>query len=1272
MKKQHIRIGSLNARSIFKGQKKTTQKQYITYLKSREIDLDIICLQELSSYYSQKHLTEEQEDQLQRMFPNTTMVYSKHCAIICFNKNIKLTNTCITKDERCISTTIQNEQDVTICQIANVYAPAQQQERLDFLESFHELPQFQTVQEEPWMIIGDFNTTLKENVNTHTRLQNLQQWLKINMNNCFPKSIPTFKRGNQRTMIDYMFAHHSLAPQITNTQQCYLPSEWTDHALLQLDFLIQRDDMGPGVWRFNPTLLSNKGFTATISMTLKEFYTNQDEQMSTPERWECLKNIIKYTAQEYSKEHHKNNKNNIHVLQRKRMQMIEMMQQPTINKKSLDNLKEDIVQLEHSIEEKIRNETTQYLLRSATKWHEQGERSNKYFFRVIKHRQNQQSMQSIRSSETDQVVSTTGEILKEARNFYVKLFTPDESDQEATDELMKAIPEASKLTNKEKENINAPVSLEEMKELIQYSPRNKSPGLDGIPFELYQHIMAESAETEALFLQVLREAWSGSFPPSWQQTRMVLLFKKGDPQLLKNWRPLSLINTDAKIFTKLITNRIKYIANRIINPYQTGFLPKRLISDNGWLTHTLMSHLKTVAPKNPHVAVLLDQEKAYDRVHPIYLGKILEHFGFPTDMIATTSKLFFGTKVSVSINGWLAPPFTQNRGLRQGDPLSPILFNLAFEPLLRFLLSSTLTGIQIPKLIGKTSHWPRLSYEATDTKPIKILSYADDLQVFLTNPSEWPKLIEILSMYGRASNAKVNLEKTVVISLSGYPHSEWIQLINDQKMKWHDKRDQQPVIQLGYPMYSNPKQLDLFFDQLLTKIMKHIIILKGRHLSIRGKSLITNALLTSKLWHVLRVVPASSEWMKKVKQCVITYTMSFWPRPAWHTVCRNKEYGGLGIIDIQHQQLALHMSHVQQMLRRNKTGFLADAIQQFIQVYTGHSSILPTIMFPTRYKYLFKNIPTLYHMCTLISKLPPLRPSTTWAASWLRDLPLCETLENISSRQVVVSKIKIKNVVADVLPGSTEETKMFLEGPLYRKTTIIPQVIARLTHKKIGWHPWMSIIDIDDNITMTQPPDLMPNCDHWTINNQKDKAIRIELVRLKTLRHLWHSETGWMKNPPKPPLKIPPSWRISKHHWKYFWKQKLDHKVLTPWWRLIQDSIGTRAKLWKWQSGQVDSEICKFCNMSEENIVHFAVQCPKKWTIWYEGLKRAEIRHELRSPEAIWRILALHDIYQIEEMERKHIGRIYAGIWRYHWHCTIQGTRWDHTTALNYIDLECD
>ena len=130
---------------------------------------------------------------------------------------------------------------------------------------------------------------------------------------------------------------------------------------------------------------------------------------------------------------------------------------------------------------------------------------------------------------------------------------------------------------------------------------------------------------------------------------MVLLFKKGDPLLLANWRPLSLINTDAKLFTKLLANRFNSVLPGLVNPYQTGFLPNRLISDNGWLNQTIMANLQSAAPDDPCVAVLLDQEKAYDRVHPEYLRRVLLRFGFPVGLVSSLCSLFFGTRIPLSI-----------------------------------------------------------------------------------------------------------------------------------------------------------------------------------------------------------------------------------------------------------------------------------------------------------------------------------------------------------------------------------------------------------------------------------------------------------------------------------------------------------------------------------------------------------------------------------------------------------------------------------------------
>lgn len=100
---------------------------------------------------------------------------------------------------------------------------------------------------------------------------------------------------------------------------------------------------------------------------------------------------------------------------------------------------------------------------------------------------------------------------------------------------------------------------------------------------------------------MLNTVLSGVFPFSWKQMRMVLLLKKGDPLLLKNWRRLSLINSDTKLFTKLIANKLDLALSHLINPYQTGFMPNKLISYNDWLNQTFMANARDGNADAPQV-----------------------------------------------------------------------------------------------------------------------------------------------------------------------------------------------------------------------------------------------------------------------------------------------------------------------------------------------------------------------------------------------------------------------------------------------------------------------------------------------------------------------------------------------------------------------------------------------------------------------------------------------------------------------------------------------
>lgn len=196
-----MRIGSLNARSIFKESNTSTRRSFIHFLKSSSLDLDILCLQETSTLTRHSHLTTSQLDQFTRfMFPGCSSIITKHVAIICLRPSLSLDSTLVSMDERVAVASIHDQHHHTVCRIINTYAPADYQARQDFLCTFLSLPVISEVDTDPWMLVGDFNMNLhSRTVTSKPAVKPWYEWVTTHFNNCFPQGLSTFTRGDSRT-----------------------------------------------------------------------------------------------------------------------------------------------------------------------------------------------------------------------------------------------------------------------------------------------------------------------------------------------------------------------------------------------------------------------------------------------------------------------------------------------------------------------------------------------------------------------------------------------------------------------------------------------------------------------------------------------------------------------------------------------------------------------------------------------------------------------------------------------------------------------------------------------------------------------------------------------------------------------------------------------------------------------------------------------------------------------------------------------------------------
>ena len=360
-----------------------------------------------------------------------------------------------------------------------------------------------------------------------------------------------------------------------------------------------------------------------------------------------------------------------------------------------------------------------------------------------------------------------------ARDYHNKLqqegllHSTEEPRESAITEALNAILEEQKLKEPHLSPLEVDITHKALESALRLSKRGSAPGPDGIPYELWSHLRNRylhdiKNETPAFDVlkcmrRVLNDIQQHGVDASTQFTLgwMCPIFKKKEREQIKNYRPITLLNMDYKLLTKSLSVHLASHIHSLIHPDQTGFIPRRTIFDPIRLAQSMCAYADFMEEDGAIVA--LDQEKAYDKIDHQYLLETLKKFNLPDSFIKTVHSLYENAETAVIINGVISSPFKVTRGVRQGDPLSCLLFNLAIEPLACMLRNSQqLQGYRIPGIGRK----------------IIVSMYADDTTVYLSKNDSYTDLMEILTKWCTASGAKFNIEKTEVIPTGTKPHRQ--------------------------------------------------------------------------------------------------------------------------------------------------------------------------------------------------------------------------------------------------------------------------------------------------------------------------------------------------------------------------------------------------------------------------------------------------------------------------------------------------------------------
>lgn len=258
------------------------------------------------------------------------------------------------------------------------------------------------------------------------------------------------------------------------------------------------------------------------------------------------------------------------------------------------------------------------------------------------------------------------------------------------------------------------------------SCKNTAPGPDYIKYRDLKTLDPEGA----LLSDIFNICWDNKrIPQTWKESRTVLIYKKGDREDLSNWRPLTLGGTMSKLYAGVVADRIAQWAkeNQIISPMQKGFMEFEGCLEHNFTLQQMLDNTRRT--RNSELCLAwLDLANAFGSVPHAHIQGTLREFKMPEEIQDIVADMYRGAATRVRTREGYTDLIEMKAGVKQGCPLSPILFNLAMEPIVRAITARA-------EPLGTLLYGRRIG----------ILAYADDIVLSARNIGAMEEMLRVVS-----------------------------------------------------------------------------------------------------------------------------------------------------------------------------------------------------------------------------------------------------------------------------------------------------------------------------------------------------------------------------------------------------------------------------------------------------------------------------------------------------------------------------------------------